>query len=392
MLDLERAQNYMRESAIDGWLVYDFRGHNPVMAQVAGAGKFVTRRNFLFIPRDGKIGVIAHFIDRDQFANLDAVIQSYAGWPEMIDHLRQTLTGSHRIAMEYSPGGAIPAMAWVDGGTLELIRSLGVEVVSSADLFQIAATTWPKAALDSHMSASQAVAAIKDAAFDYIRRSLAADRSLTEYDVQEFIMREFREQGLETEHRPIVAVNANSGNPHYEPTQQRHLPIAKGDWVLIDLWARHPGEQNVFADITWVAYAGDRVPENYEAVFEIVKIARDRVVARLKEAWASGEKLQGWQVDMVARATMDEAGYAQDFKHRTGHSMGPGTSVHALGVNLDNLETHDTRSILPGIGFSVEPGIYLAEFGVRSEINMFVDPDDGPTVTTPLQEEIIRLI
>lgn len=392
MLDLERAQNYMRESAIDGWLIYDFRGHNPVMAQVAGAGKFVTRRNFLFIPRQGKMGVIAHFIDRDQFAGLDAVSHSYAGWPEMIDHLRQALTGSHRIAMEYSPGGAIPAMAWVDGGTLELIRSLGVEVVSSADLFQVAATTWPKAALDSHLSASQAVAAIKDAAFEHIRRSLGAGGSLTEYDVQEFIVGQFREQGLETEHRPIVAVNANSGNPHYEPTQQRHLPITKGDWVLIDLWARHPGEQNVFADITWVAYAGDRVPEKHKAIFEIVKMARDRVVARLKEAWASGERLQGWQVDMVARATMDEAGYAQDFKHRTGHSMGPGASVHALGVNLDNLETHDTRSILPGIGFSVEPGIYLPEFGVRSEINMFVDPNDGPTVTTPLQEEIIRLV
>jgi Xaa-Pro dipeptidase len=391
MLDLERAQTYMRESAIDGWLIYDFRGHNPVMAQVAGAGKFVTRRNFLFIPRQGKMSVIAHFIDRDQFAGLDASIESYAGWPEMIDQLRTALGDCNRIAMEYSPGGAIPAMAWVDGGTLELIRSLGVEIVSSADLFQVAAATWPKAALDSHLSASQAVAATKDAAFDYIRHSLQAGRSLTEYDVQEFIMQQFREQGLETEHRPIVAVNANSGNPHYEPTQQRHLPIAKGDWVLIDLWARHPGGQDVFADITWVAYAGDRVPEKYQSVFEIVKTARDRVVARLEAAWAAGERMQGWQVDMVARDYIAEAGYGQDFKHRTGHSMGPGTTVHALGVNLDNLETHDTRSILPGIGFSVEPGIYLPEFGVRSEINVYVDPDQGPTVTTPPQEEIILL-
>jgi Xaa-Pro dipeptidase len=392
MLDLERAQTAMRENAIDAWLIYDFRGHNPVMAQVAGGGKFVTRRNFLCIPSQGKMAVIAHFIDRDQFAGLDATIRSYAGWPEMIDQIKQVLEGCHRIAMEYSPGGAIPAMAWVDGGTLELIRSLGVEVVSSADLFQVAAATWPKAALDSHKSASQAVAAIKDAAFDCIRQSLQGGRSLTEYDVQEFIMQQFREQGLETEHRPIVAVNANSGNPHYEPTQGQHLPIVRGDWVLIDLFARHRGDQTVFADITWVAYAGEEVPEKYQAVFEIVKTARDRVVARLKEAWAGGEKMQGWQVDMVARDYIGEAGHAQDFKHRTGHSMGPGATVHALGVNLDNLETHDTRSILPGIGFSVEPGIYLPEFGVRSEINVYVDPDQGPTVTTPLQEEIIRLI
>lgn len=392
MFDPKLAQTYMRENAIDAWLIYDFRGHNPVLSQVAGEGKFTTRRNFLFIPSNGEMTVIAHIIDRDQFTNLDCPIESYTAWPEIPDRLKQLLKGSRRVAMEYSPGGAIPTMTWVDGGTLELIRSLGVEVVSSADLFQVAAATWSKEALDSHLRASREVAAIKDAAFDYVRETIQAGQALTEYHVQEFIMGEFQDRNLETEHPPVVAVNENSSNPHYAPTSDQHLPITKGDWVLIDLWARYPGDQNVFADMTWVAYVGENVPAKYQTIFEVVKTARDRVVARLKEAWDAKESLQGWQVDMVARDYINQAGYGSYFVHRTGHSMGPGALVHALGVNLDNLETHDTRRILAGVGFSVEPGIYLPEFGVRLEIDVYVEPTEGPTVTTPVQEEIIKLV
>jgi Xaa-Pro aminopeptidase len=232
---------------------------------------------------------------------------------------------------------------------------------------------------------------VKDAAFEFIRQRVRSGQPLSEYDVQQLIVQQFQDRHMETEHSPIVGVNQNSGNPHYEPTSQRHLPIQRGDWVLIDLFARYPGEQGVFADITWVAYLGTSVLEKYQAVFEIVKTARDRVVARLQEAWAAGERLEGWQVDDVARQHITDAGYGPYFVHRTGHSMGPGTSIHALGVNLDNLETHDTRTIQPGIGFSVEPGIYLPEFGVRSEINVYVDPKQGPVVTTPVQQEILLL-
>jgi Xaa-Pro dipeptidase len=391
MFDLELAQRYMQDNQIDGWLIYDFRGHNPVMAQLAGGGKFTTRRNYLFIPPKGKMMVLAHTIDRDQFTNLDATIETYTGWQMMIDRLKEILSHSQHIAMEYSPQAAIPAMAWVDGGTLEMIRSLGVGVVPSADLFQVAAAMWGEEALNSHLGASREVAAVKDAAFEFIRQAVGSGQPLTEYDAQRFILKEFQARNLETEHSPIVGVNQNSGNPHYEPTAQRHLPIKKGDWVLIDLWARYPGEQNVFADITWVAYLGTSIPEKYQAVFEIVKTARDRVVAHLQEAWAATERLEGWQVDEIARNTITHAGYGPYFVHRTGHSMGPGTSVHALGVNLDNFETHDSRTIQPGIGFSVEPGIYLPDFGVRSEINVYVDPNQGPTVTTPVQQEIVLL-
>jgi Xaa-Pro aminopeptidase len=382
MLNLDLARRYMQDNALDGWLIYDFRGHNPVMARIAGGGKFLTRRNFLFIAPTGEMHVLAHFIDRDQFAGLGARVASYSGWRDMLDLLKGLLQDRRRVAMEYSPQAAIPMMAWVDGGTLELIRSLGVEVVSSADLFQTAAATWSEAAVASHVRACRAVADIKDAAFDHIRQALRAGRPLTEYDVQELIMDRFRAAGLETEHRPVVAVNQNSGNPHYEPTPERHLPIRPGDWVLIDLWAREPGEENVFADMTWVGYAGDR---------PAVKAARDGVVARLQEAWTAGEPLQGWQVDMVAREAITRAGYGSYFVHRTGHSMGPGASIHALGVNLDNLETHDTRRVLPGVGFSVEPGIYLPEFGVRLEINVYVYPADGPIVTTPIQHDVTLL-
>jgi len=392
MVDLNRAQAYMRENCIDAWLIYDFRGNNPVMWQVIGGRKSTTRRSFLLIPSNGEAIILAHIVDREQFLNANFPLQFYASWSEMHDRIKEVLRGFNRIAMEYSPGGVIPTMSWVDGGTLEMIRSFGIEVVSSANIFQIAVAAWDKTGLDSHLRVSREVADVKDAAFDFIRRTIQAGTPLTEYDVQEFIMREFQRRNLETEDRAIVAVNENSSNPHYEPSPQIHLPIRIADWVLIDLWARYPGDHNVFADITWVGYVGKEVSSKYQTIFDIVKTARDLVLARLKEAWNKGENIQGWQLDVVARDYISKAGYGKQFVHRTGHSLGPGSSLHALGVNLDNFETHDTRNILPGVGFSVEPGIYLPEFGVRLEVNVYIDPSKGPIVTTPLQEEIVRLV
>lgn len=245
--------------------------------------------------------------------------------------------------------------------------------------------------MESHLRACTQVAAIKDAAFEYIRRAVREGRPLTEYDVQEAMVQDFLRRGLELEGRPIVGVNANSGNPHYEPTAEVHLPIRRGDWVLLDLWGRFAGDEGVFADITWVGFVGAEVPAKHTAVFEIVCLARDAVVERLQAAWKQGETLQGWQLDQVARQSIKAAGYEPYFVHRTGHSLGPGPSAHGLGVNLDDLETHDTRLVAPGVGFSVEPGIYLDEFGVRSEINVFMHPEKGPLVTTPTQRQIVRL-
>jgi len=391
VIDLQPAQAYMRENHMQGWLICDFRGSNPVLWQVLGQKKWTTRRCFLWVPAAGEPAALVHVVDRNQFAGIDLALELYVSWPEMRRKLGELLAGQARVAVEYSPGGAIPAVSWVDGGTIDLLRALGIELCSSADLFQVAAAIWSAAALESHLRACTEVNAVKDAAFEYIRQAAREGKLLTEYDVQEVMVQEFQRRGLELEGRPIVGVNANSGNPHYEPTAEVHMPLGPGDWVLLDLWGRFAGDEGVFADITWVGFVGREVPEKYKAVFEVVRKARDAVVERLQAAWRQSETLQGWQLDQVARQTVAAAGYGPYFVHRTGHSLGPGPSAHGLGVNLDDLETHDTRMVVPGVGFSVEPGIYLEDFGVRSEINVFMHPEKGPVVTTPVQEEIARL-
>jgi len=391
MFDLKRAQEYMREKLIDAWLVYDFRGSNPVLWQIVGQTKHTGRRVYLFIPQEGPPRLLAHFLDKGQFEKMPYERELYTSWVEMRACLQELLGNCSRVAMEYSPGAALPITSYADAGTVELIRSLGIEVVSSANLFQIAVAAWSSEALDSQLLVARDVASVKDLAFALIQRTTKTKVSVTEYDVQDCIMQEFQRRHLETPTRPNVSVNANSGNPHYEPSQERASPIQQGDWVLIDLWARYPGNHNVFADMTWVAYVGKQAPTRHQQIFDIVKSARDAVLQRLDRAWGQGEVLQGWQLDDVAREHIREAGYEKHFIHRTGHSMGPGATLHALGVNLDNYETHDTRDVLPGLGFSVEPGIYLPAFGVRSEINVFIDPKRGPMVTTPIQDEIITL-
>ena len=392
MLEVDLAQTYMQENDIDAWLVYDFRGSNPVMWQLLGGPKSTTRRSFLLIPARGESRILVHSIDRDLFGDAGLPLQIFVSWMQMQKHLRAALQGARKVAMEYSPLAALPTLSWVDGGTLEMVRSCGVEVVSSAALFQVTLTTWSAAGLESHLSACQHVAQIKDAAFDYIRKRLQAEMNPTEYEVQEFIVQEFARRKLDMDHRPIVGVNGNSGNPHYEPQAHGSALIQQGDWVLIDLWARHPGEQNVFGDITWVACASATISKQHQHIFSIVREARDRVVERLRLGWERGETLQGWELDVVSREHLEHAGYGDYVVHRTGHSLGPGPRVHALGVNLDDLETHDTRQVLPGTGFSVEPGIYLPDFGVRLEINVYMDPEKGPLVTTPPQRQIVSLV
>jgi Xaa-Pro aminopeptidase len=392
MFDLKRAQEYMHLKHIDAWLVYDFRGSNPIFWQLLNGLKPTGRRAYLLIPNQGEPQLLVHFLDKGQFENLPYKRELYTSWAQMRHELQKLLNSAQRLAMEYSPGAALPIVSYADAGTVELIRSFGVEVISSANLFQMAAASWTPAALDSQLLVAKDVSGAKDKAFELIARSAKAQIALTEYDVQDCIMQEFEKRRLETPTRANVSVNANSGNPHYEPMPDRAASIKKDDWVLIDLWARYPGQHNVFADMTWVGYVGQAIPSQYQKIFDIVRGARDAVLARLTEAWTKSELLQGYQLDDVARSHITNAGYGQYFFHRTGHSMGPGATLHALGVNLDNYETHDTREILPGLGFSVEPGIYLPEFGVRSEINVFVDPKRGPIVTTPIQEEILRLV
>ena len=389
MFQPEAFRDYMKSNGIDAWVSYDFRGSNPVFWHLLGRTRSTTRRAFLIAPVDGPPVLLMHAVDHDSFDCFDIRKVQFRSWGEMEERLRHLLAGSERVAMEYSPLGAIPTMSWVDGGTVDLVRSWGIEVVSSSDVFQVAASSWNDEAFRSHMRAVPIVDAIKDQAFSFISRHLREQKPITEYDVTRFIMSRFEEEGLETEDTPIVAVNAKSGDPHYEPNEHGSQVIGREDWILMDLWARFPGEHNVFADITWVAYAGTTVPAAQHRVFETVRRARDRGIALLQDAWRDRRSIAGYEVDDAVRNEIAGAGLADAFTHRTGHSIAPGSRLHGLGVNIDNFETRDTRLIRPRVGFSIEPGVYLPEFGVRLEVDVYVDPEKGPIVTTPAQNSIV---
>jgi Xaa-Pro dipeptidase len=388
---LQRARAFMAAAKLDAWLVSDFRGNNPVLTPILGRRPHLTRRVMLLVPAAGEPVLLVHAIEAGQFAQESEILQVYRTHDELVNILRPRLAGMNRVAIEYSPGGMLPAVSWVDAGTVDMLRSLGPKLESSADLLQVTMAIWDDNALAGHKEASVAVAAAKDVAFEAIRVAIASNTVLTEQDVQCLIGEQFTAGGLETDHPAIVGVNAHSSDPHYAPIAGASAQIHPGDWVLIDLWARKPEENQVFADITWVAVAASKPSSQQTKVFDIVRRARDLIVGRLHEAWDRGEALQGWQLDCLARDLIIGEGYEDCLLHRTGHSLSPGPAVHGLGANLDDVESRDTRSLLPGTGFTIEPGVYLDDFGVRLEIDVYLDPEDGPIVTTPVQHDIILL-
>jgi len=290
--------------------------------------------------------------------------------------------------MEFSPFCELPVVSVVDAGTVDLLRSFDIEIVSSANIQQSVVAVWSEEAYRQHLQASKQVGEIKDSAFALIGRTLRAGGSLTDFAVQQFIMEKFAESGLETDEAPVVATNQRSGDPHYVPTETAHFTIKTGDWVLIDLWARRPGETNIFSDITWVGVVGRDPSARELEVFATVKRGRDAAIEKMGEIHRSGRLAQGWEIDRTTRSVITDAGFGEYFFHRTGHSLSPGKFVHGTGVNLDDYETHDTREIIPGVGWTVEPGIYLPEFGCRLEINGWMT-STGPEVTSVVQKEII---
>ena len=388
---LQRARTFMAATGLDAWVVCDFRGNNPVLAPILGSRPFTTRRLILVVPAEGPPTLYAHAIEKGQFADETELVRGYRTHEDLVQALGGQLRGMSRVALEYSPGGVLPAVSWVDAGTVDLLRALGLQLESSADLLQSALAMWDGVTLSAHHQAVAAVVEAKDAAFEAIGAAIATGAALTEYDVQCLIGERLEQGGFETDPPAIVGVNAHSADPHYAPVAGASSPIRPGDWVLIDLWARRPGQEHVFADITWVGVAAPKVQPEQRRLFDIVRRARDLIVDRLMEAWRLEEPIQGWELDRLARDLIIEAGYGDRFLHRLGHSLSPGPAVHGLGANLDDVENHDTRLLLPGTGFTIEPGIYLEEFGVRLEINVYLDPTDGPTVTTPVQDDIVRL-
>ena len=383
----------MSERQIDGWLIYDFRGNNPVLAQLLGGKpRHLTRRVCLFIPRQGAPTLLTSFIDSSNFKDLtDLSVQVYITWQEFFAALRETVGPGPRIAMEYVPGALLPVMQLVDAGTVELVRSFGVEVVSSSDLVQVCIARWSDQARATHAESSRLVDDAKNQAFDLIRSAHRNNTPINEHQVQQFILKCFDAHNLEYPDPPIVAVNAHAGDPHFEVSATNPAPIRPGDWVLIDLWARVKGDHNIYSDITWTGFCGSKVPDHHLDVFNAVLAGRDASIKCCIDAWNAKQPLQGWQVDQACIDVLRSRGYGQYIRHRTGHSLSPGQRVHGIGVNIDNLETHDTRSILPRLGFTIEPGLYLPDFGVRSEINMWIHPTSGPEVTSHIQREPILI-
>ncbi len=393
MQRLTEIQAAIRSEGLAGWLLYEFRGANPIALDVLGipVTRTGSRRWACFIPAQGAPRWLVHAIEQGGWRPVAPDALPYVSWADWREGLRTILAGAQRVAMEVSPGGAIPYVSRVDAGTVELVRSLGVEVLTSADLVQVAQAVWTPEQLASHRVACEALIAAKDATFAHVRERLAAGLETTEAGVQEFMMREFARHGLETGHAPIVAVNAHAADPHFFPRRDADTPIRRGDFLLIDLWAREPRPDAVFGDITWVAYAGEAAPPRIRSVFEVVRQARDAAVSFMHERLRAGQPVHGYEVDDVSRSVIAAAGFGSRFIHRTGHSIG--VSGHGNGVNLDNLETQDRRRLIPGVGFSVEPGIYLAEegFGVRLEINCYVTDNDVEVTTLPLQNEIVLI-
>ena len=410
-MNLSIVQDYLRSHQLDGWLLYDFRGLNPVALHVAGLRRSGSRRWLLWIPAEGRPTWLIHAIESATFANIDPAVagemRQYVGWRDLeagIAALVQTPAGpARRIALEYSPDNAIPYVAYVDAGTKELIaRVTGAELVSSADLVQLVQAVLSEAQIASHRRAAVHCLAVKDLAFDLIRQRLAANEPVSELEVQQAIVDYFEANNLDCDHPPIVAVNAHAANPHYAPSAQTPTSIRPGDMVLIDLWARERNTPlDCYADITWMAYAGAEPPAAARRLFDVLATARDAAVAFCNERLGAGQPVYGYEVDDVCRAVIEDAGFGAAFIHRTGHSLG--VTGHYNGVNIDNLETRDRRSLIPHVMFTVEPGIYLPDFdfdgspapkgiGLRTEINCLVLPDRVEVTTLPVQREIVTLM
>lgn len=372
----------MREQRIGGWLLYDYRYSNPVMWDAVGPVAFLTRPCWLWVPAEGEPVLMPSTVDLSRFEALDIEKRAWSRRDEMIELVHGAISGAGTVAMEYSPRAELPRVARVDAGTVELVREAGVEVVSSADLFQYATQRWGPEQLASHKAAADRLSRVVLEAYAFIGEQLSG--GVTEHRVAEFIRQRFTEEGMAILDGPVVAVNANSADPHYEPTPDRSASIKAGDWVLIDLWSHMQGEATMSADITWTGFIGSDVPAGHRDVFDTVIGARDAAVDHLRIAHSYGQTLMGWELDRVARDYIDHAGYGDYFGHRLGHSIG--REIHSNAVNLDGYETWDTRNVIPGICFSVEPGIYLPEFGVRSEIDVYLS-EDGPEVTTVMQTE-----
>ena len=389
-MQLGEIQQALRDAALDGWLFFDHHQRDPLAYRILGIPSDVmaSRRWYYFIPAEGEPRGLVHRIEPHSLDAVPGDKMAYSRWQEQHAQLRKLLSGASRIAMQYSPQCAVMHVAAVDAGTIELVRSCGVEVVTSADLVQSFEARWTAAQLESHLEAGRRMDRARHDAFSFITERLRNGSDVSEYSVQKFLQERYAAGGMITDHGPVVAVNANASDPHYEPSAERHQPIKKGDLVLIDMWSKLNQPDAVYYDITWTGYCGETTPDKIQNVFRIVRDARDAAVDFVKTSVAAKTPICGFQVDDASRNHIEAKGYGEYFIHRTGHSIG--TNVHGAGANMDNFETHDERGVVPRTCFSVEPGIYLPDFGIRSEVNVYVGESDA-RVTGEAQTELVQI-
>ena len=388
---IQRALQEM--DGLDGWLFYDFRGSDPLAYRVLllDPGRHVTRRWYYWIPATGEPVKLLHRIEPHVLDELPGEAQRYVSWEQQRALLSSLLRNRRRIAMQYSPLNAVPYLARVDAGTIDLIRSFGLDVVTSADLVQRFEAVWTDRQLESHRYATEALRRIVDDAFAHVGASLAKGRVLTEYGLQQFILARIHDAGMTTSSAPIAAVDAHSADPHYGPVESDASPITRENLLLIDLWAKQTEPGSVYGDITWTGYTDKQVPAKQRMIFNYVRQGRDAALSFVRERIASGRFPFGWEVDDVCRNVIRDAGYGDFFVHRTGHSIGE--EVHGNGANIDNLETQDSRRLMPRTCFSIEPGIYLpGEFGIRSELDVYVSEREALVYGEPLQTDIVPIL
>jgi Xaa-Pro dipeptidase len=389
-IDLQEMQRDLRAAKLDGWLFYDFRGRDPIAQRILNLPPGMrTRRWFYFVPAKGTPRKLVHKIESESLAALPGETLYYAGQEELRRNLAKTVGRRKTVAMQYSAKAAIPYVAMVDAGTVELVRGAGVKVVTSADLVQKYEACWTSQQLESHLAAGERIDRIVRDAFQQAATHVRENEALTEYELQQWILEQFASTGIAREQGPDVAVNANASDPHYGPAAGRSAPIREGDLLLLDVWGKMNVPRSVYYDVTWIGFLGAQVPEKYAKVFRIAREARDKAVDLILSSIAAQKPLQGWQVDKAARGVIEKAGYGKYFFHRTGHSIGE--SVHGNGANMDGLETHDVRHLIPRTCTSVEPGIYLPEFGIRTELNVYIGEREA-RVTGAVQNEILALL
>ncbi|HEY2822599.1 MAG TPA: M24 family metallopeptidase [Candidatus Acidoferrum sp.] len=387
---LQELQNDIRAAKLDGWLFYDFRGRDPIAHRILELPHGMrTRRWFYFVPAKGTPRKLVHKIETESLAAVPGETLYYAGYDELRKNLAKAIGRAKVVAMQYSPKAAVPYIAMVDAGTIELVRAAGAKVVSSADLVQKYEACWSMQQLESHVAAGKIIDRVIRGAFEEAAKHVRAKQTLTEYDLQQWILREFDASGIQQENGPDVAVNANASDPHYGPVQGKAAPIREGDLLLLDVWGKTKDAGSVYYDVTWMGYLGEKVPEKHAKVFGVLREARDKAVDLIRSTIAAGKPLQGWQVDKAARTIIEKAGYGKCFFHRLGHNIGE--TIHGNGANMDNLETHDIRHLIPKTCTSIEPGIYLPEFGMRTEVNVYIGEKEAH-VTGAVQKEIVALM